>query len=226
MTPRAGGLRHAVATILLLPVVALAQSYDLQSGDYLTTEEYKKLSKDEALAYCQKLVQEIDIQNDNAAAANAMMGDIDAEIAALRDRLAEAKASTDPLAGQVAELERKLRELSELPRSYTVVPGDFLVKISGRPRIYNDRSNWKRIFRANREKIRDPNLIYPDQIFLIPRGNPTSHRVAEGETLRRIAGYSEIYGDPAQWDRIFQANRDRISDPDVVPVGVELTIPR
>ena len=219
--------RAALGIVLVSFAGALAQqSYDLQSGDYLTPEEYKKLSKDEALAYCQKLVQEIDIQNDNAAAANSQMGDIDAEIASLRSRLDEAKAANMPLAGRVAELEAKLKELTDLPRSYTVVPGDYLVKISGRPRIYNDSGAWKRIYRANKDKIRDPNLIYPDQILLIPRGQPSSHVVAEGETLRRIAGYSEIYGDPEAWSRIFDANRDKLSDPNVLPAGVELAIPR
>jgi nucleoid-associated protein YgaU len=159
----------ALGFVLVGAPVVLAQSYDLEAGDYLTEEEYKKLSKDEALAYCQKLTQEIDIQNDNAVAANSQMGDIDAEIAALRSRLAEAKAANEPLAGRVAELEARLKELTDLPRSYTVVPGDWLIKISGKPRIYNDRTSWRRIYEANLDKIRDPNLIFPDQIFLIPR---------------------------------------------------------
>ena len=230
MTARTAPVRAALLALGLAFVAgfgaAHAQSYDLQKGDYLTPEEYKKLSKDEALAYCQKLAQEIDIQNDNAAAANSQMGDIDAEIASLRSKLAEAKAANDPLASRVAELEAKLKDLTDLPRSYTVVPGDFLVKIAGKPRIYSDSKAWKRIYRANRGKIKDPNLIYPDQIFLIPRGVPNTHVVAEGETLRRIAGYSEIYGDSAQWQRIYDANRERIRDPDVLPTGVELAIPR
>jgi nucleoid-associated protein YgaU len=159
----------AVGVLLACPITANAQRYDLQSGDYLTAEEYKKLSKDEALAYCQKLSQEIDIQNDNAAAANGQMGDIDAEIAALQARLAEARGVTGPLASEVAELERRLRELGDLPRSYTVIEGDWLIKISGKSRIYNDKKQWRKIFQANRDKIRDENLIYPGQIFLISR---------------------------------------------------------
>lgn len=159
----------ALSLVLAAAGGAFAQSYDLQAGDYLTEEEYKKLSKDEALAYCQKLTQEIDIQNDNAAAANSQMGDIDAEIAALRAQLAEARAANEPLASRVSELEARLKELTDLPRSYTVVRGDWLIKISGKPRIYNDRTAWRRIYNANKDKIKDPDLIYPDQIFLIPR---------------------------------------------------------
>jgi nucleoid-associated protein YgaU len=217
-----------VATGLLLAGVAPAgaQTYDVARGQYLTEEEYQKLSKEEALEYCQELAQEIDIQNDNAAYANSQMSDIGAAIQDLERRLAAARAANDPLAAQVADLERRLQQLRELPESYTVIKDDWLIKISAKPRIYSDGMRWRRIYRNNRDKIADPNLIYPDQIFLIPRGNPTRHTVAEGETLRRIAGYWEIYGDRSQWTRIYEANRGVISDPDIIEPGMVLTIPR
>ncbi|MFN8177426.1 MAG: LysM peptidoglycan-binding domain-containing protein [bacterium] len=50
--------------------------------------------------------------------------------------------------------------------------------------------------------------------------------VVEGETLRRIASYPEIYSDASQWKKIFDANHEKIANPDVLPVGVELAIPR
>ncbi len=221
---RVGALLGASFLALSMAVAAGAQDFDISSGRYLTEEEYKKLSKDEAIAYCEQLAQEIDIQNDNAAAANSNLSDIDAEIDALKRRLADARSGNMPLSDEIAELERKLRELKELPRSYTVVSGDFLIKISGMRRIYSDETHWKRIFRANRDKIDDPNLIFPDQIFLIPRGVPSTHTVIEGETLMRIAGYWEVYGDRAQWPRIADANG--ISDSDVIHPGTVLQIPR
>jgi len=218
-----------VAVLLTLGAVktACAQSWDPASGDYLTEEEYKKLSKDEALEYCEKLAQEIDIQNDNAAAANSMLSDIDSEISRLREELARARSANDPLAREVADLEAKLRELQQLPRSYTVVEGDFLIKIAEMRRIYGDGTQWKRIYRANRSLIRDPNLIYPGQIFLIPRGTPTQHTVVQGEWLALIAGYSEIYGSRAQWPRLYEANKAAIGpDPNILEPGTVLTIPR
>jgi len=154
------------------------------------------------------------------------MSDIDSEIKSLKRQLAQAKSTNDPLAAEVRDLQRQLKELNQLPRSYTVIKDDFLIKISSKPRIYGDETAWKRIYRGNRDKIDDPNLIYPDQIFLINRGQPTSHMVVEGETLRRIAGYWEIYGDRAQWERIYDANRSQISDPDIISPGMVLTIPR
>ena len=220
------GTGLASLVVLAVAVSAPAQTYDIQRGEYLTEDEYKKLSKDEAIAYCEELAQEIDIQNDNAAAANAAMSDIDSSIEDLKRQLAEARGETDPLAAEVAELEAKLRELKELPRSYTVVKDDWLIKISRKQRIYSDGNKWRRIYRNNRDKIDDPNLIYPDQIFMIPRGMPSVHVVEEGETLGRIASYWEVYGDRSQWNRIYEANTDKISDPNVLTPGMQLTIPR
>jgi nucleoid-associated protein YgaU len=218
------GLAAAACVFAFAP--AGAQTYDVSEGMYLTEEEYKKLSGDEAMEYCEKLAQEIDIQNDNAAAANKRMADIDAAIKDLQRQLAAARAQTSPLESDVAALESQLRELGTLPRSYTVVEGDWLIKISKMPRIYGDGMRWRRIYRANRDKIDDPNLIYPEQIFLIPRGTPSEHVVHEGETLMRIAGYWEIYGDRSRWQDIYAANRDQLSDPNILPVGVTLRIPR
>ena len=171
-----GRARAVIAGALLLGSAsgAVADAYDLETGDYLTAEEYKKLSKDEAVEYCQRLAQEIDIQNDNAASASSMIADLDAEIAELSARLAEAKAANDLLASEVAELEGDRKEPTYLPSSghsssYEVVAGDYLIKIAEDARIYGDRRQWERIFRANRDKIENPNLIYPGQILVIPR---------------------------------------------------------
>jgi len=230
-TAAAGAIESTVAIVSIVAFasiasIASAQPYDLESGQYLTAEEYKELSRDEALEYCEKLAQEIDIQNDNAAAANSMMSDLDDEIAALEAELAAVKSSAEPLRERVGELEAELRELQELPQSYTVVKDDYLIKISGKNRIYGDAAKWKRLYRGNRDQIRDPNLIYPDQILMVPRGLPTSHVVVSGETLRIIAGYWEIYGDRDESGRIFEANRAQITDPNVIQPGIVLAIPR
>ncbi|MFH1416606.1 MAG: hypothetical protein ABIH89_11045 [Elusimicrobiota bacterium] len=46
---------------------------------------------------------------------------------------------------------------------------DCLWNIAGKKAIYNDSWKWKRIYLANREKIRNPDLIYPKQVLKIPR---------------------------------------------------------
>ena len=53
------------------------------------------------------------------------------------------------------------------PRRYVVRRGDSLWRIS--ERHYNAGRLYSRIYRANRDRIRDPDLIYPCQRFLLPR---------------------------------------------------------
>lgn len=51
--------------------------------------------------------------------------------------------------------------------SYIVVKGDTLWGISGSSSGYNDYFLWPLIFKANRDQIKDPDLIYPKQEFCI-----------------------------------------------------------
>jgi nucleoid-associated protein YgaU len=50
--------------------------------------------------------------------------------------------------------------------SYEVKPGDSLSKIA--KRVYGDAGDWKRIFEANRDLIKDPDKIFPGQKLKIP----------------------------------------------------------
>lgn len=51
-------------------------------------------------------------------------------------------------------------------KTYTVVAGDSLSKIAKRQ--YGDARKWRVIFEANRDIVKDPDLIYPGQTLKIP----------------------------------------------------------
>jgi len=51
-------------------------------------------------------------------------------------------------------------------QTYTVKPGDSLSKIS--KQFYGDANQYMKIFEANREQLKDPNLIQPGQQLKIP----------------------------------------------------------
>ncbi len=66
-------------------------------------------------------------------------------------------------------VEAKLAEAIQkgMPDYYEVKRGDSLWKIA--ERFYNQGEKWIRIFEANTEKIKNPDLIYPYQRFTIPK---------------------------------------------------------
>jgi nucleoid-associated protein YgaU len=49
------------------------------------------------------------------------------------------------------------------------------------------------------------------------------YTVKAGDSLSKIA--KEVYGDPSQWKKIAEANKDKIPNPDLIHPGDELTIP-
>jgi nucleoid-associated protein YgaU len=50
------------------------------------------------------------------------------------------------------------------------------------------------------------------------------HEVMKGETLSKIA--KQYYGDANKYRKIFDANRDQLSNPDLIKVGQKLRIPQ
>ena len=53
-----------------------------------------------------------------------------------------------------------------ISRTYSVVAGDSLSKIAKRE--YGDGNKWPMIFEANRDKVKNPDLIHPGQVLNIP----------------------------------------------------------
>ena len=54
----------------------------------------------------------------------------------------------------------------EQQRTYTVVAGDSLSKIAKRE--YGDAAKWRGIWDANRDSIKNPDLIHPGQVLNLP----------------------------------------------------------
>jgi nucleoid-associated protein YgaU len=60
-------------------------------------------------------------------------------------------------------------------------------------------------------------LVDPFQGFAV-------YKVRSGDTLSSIA--NQFYGDPSKFTIIFEANRDQLTNPNVIIVGQELRIPQ
>jgi nucleoid-associated protein YgaU len=55
---------------------------------------------------------------------------------------------------------------AEQERTITVQAGDSLSKIAKRE--YGDANKWRAIFEANRDKIKNPDLIHPGEVLTLP----------------------------------------------------------
>jgi nucleoid-associated protein YgaU len=166
-----------------------------------------------------------------------MLEDCRAKVSALNQEISDLESKLNALTGESSELDRRIatleNEISEMkaeiakyPLEYTVVKGDYLSKIAGMRYIYNNWKAWPRIYRANRNLIKDPNLIYPGWVLKIPHGIVTEIEVIPGDYLIKIAGFTWIYNNPKLWTRIYEANKDQIKDPDLIYPKQVLRIPR
>ena len=107
---------------------------------------------------------------------------------------------------------------------YSVRKGDNLWNISKKSNIYDDPYMWPRIYRANRDEVRDPDLIYPKQNLVIPFGvGANQHLVERGHTLFEIA--ADVYNDASLWYKILEANQQQIVEPHLIFPAQVLQIP-
>ena len=159
-----------------------------------------------------------------------------AELQAFKDRhaemmgnnlalLSENEATLNSIESLILQAEEKGKP--SVPDTYSVMRGDFLWRIASKPDIYNDAYAWMRIYSSNTDQIKDPDLIYPEQIFRIPRDvGPNEHLVMRGEFLSKIAGYANVYGSPFKWQSLYEANKQFVEDPNLIYPHQVLKVPR
>src|SRR3989338_5714279 len=80
---------------------------------------------------------------------------------------AEEAAETAAEAAEEAKAEAEAEEAGKV--SHEVVKGESLWKIAKYNDVYENPFMWPLIYKANHDKIKDPDLIYPKQVFSIPR---------------------------------------------------------
>jgi len=126
--------------------------------------------------------------------------------------------------GKIAALKAKMP--ANIYDEYIVVKGDYLWKISKKDEIYGDPYQWIRIYCVNKDQIKDPELIFADQNLKIARGvGKDEYLVVKGEYLSSIAGMAKVFNDPTKWTSIYEANKDLITDPNVIYPHQVLKIP-
>ncbi|WP_031484472.1 LysM peptidoglycan-binding domain-containing protein [Maridesulfovibrio frigidus] len=86
-------------------------------------------------------------------------------------------------------------EYRTLPTSHVVAKGECLWWIAEYQQIYNDPFMWPLIYKANREQIKNPDLIYAGQSLDVPR---VGYSLDEVKEARKEAGSSWKDLDPQQ----------------------------
>ncbi|VAW91356.1 hypothetical protein MNBD_GAMMA21-359 [hydrothermal vent metagenome] len=70
---------------------------------------------------------------------------------------------------------------------YSVMSGDNLWNISAKPDVYNNPYQWPLIYKANSDKIKDADLIFPGQQFAL-NANPSSAEASAAVAHARSRG--------------------------------------
>lgn len=93
---------------------------------------------------------------------------------------------------RIVDLAKDIKELLRRARSFrgnTYVVGTWqkdracLWNIAAKGETYNDPFMWPRIWQANTDKIRNPDLIYPGQVLRIPPAGPKTDEELKAERL-------------------------------------------
>jgi LysM domain-containing protein len=141
------------------PVLRIA---DASLGDYYTDKEFRKLSREQRMEYCAELARQDSIYKGEMLALNE-------ELDRSRARSLRLRTEGDSLfaLGTALEKERPASRAPEAGDRHVVRRGDSLWRIS--TRAYSSGGRWRDLYRANRPRIKDPDLIYPGQELVIPR---------------------------------------------------------
>jgi nucleoid-associated protein YgaU len=211
----------ALAFILLFAVGLVAQQRDLSTDEW--EAEMKKYTEAKENAMSEKTSLETEISGLKAKQAELqsydacmdelyqMVGASKADVANFATKVAQLELNinnkTSPKKDRQAELDLlKANKISALPQffdkvhnqlqraldawmekpaevMYTVVKGDCLWNIAKKKDHYGNGFAWPKIYNANKDKIKDPDLIFPKQVFKVP--NLTEEEQAKYEKLRK-----------------------------------------
>ena len=90
------------------------------------------------------------------------------------DKKKEKKADFSKVQSGSSTTAKPEAKQAEGAQSYTVKSGDSLWKIS--EQMYGNGNEWRKIYEANKDRIKDPDVIQPGWVLNIP-----AHAGAEGE---------------------------------------------
>jgi nucleoid-associated protein YgaU len=217
--PGLGGLQQWAAG-LMLAVVALGGAAQLTAGPATPTSVVSRAAPERDVA---------------ARAAPDAALDAAAPSAATSSRSsAPGSASPTVEAVDVEPVAAVSATSGRRERIHVVEAGDDLWSLA--EHYYGRGQEWRRIAAANPDRLTGgPDRLRVGWRLVVPdvggsdgarrtSGSAgSSVRVRSGDTLSSIA--ARTLGHADRWDELYRANRDQLSDPDVLPVGLSLRLP-
>lgn len=132
----------------------------------------------------------------------AQQAELDARLAALRARLPAPEGGTLTATAARTQAQRDAADLSRLLEQ---------------ARGVNNPDLWRQVREAE-------NALHHSQFLLARADNArTVYRLRPGETLATVSAL--FYGDPKEWERVFDANRHVLDDPARALPGMTLVVP-
>ena len=219
-------LISGMCVLLVYGCSSSGRQVNIASGEYYSEDEYEELSKGDKEKYCSNLSQELGGLNTHLKEQNEELTATNEKIENLKDELGPIERELLRTDSDIRTLENQIEDLESLPKEWIIQPGECLWNIAGYEDIYSDPVKWPRLWRGNMNKIEDPEWIWPDTVLVVPREWPRQHIVNPDEYLSLFAGYWEVYGNPLEWPKLFEANKGVIQDPELIHPKQVLTIPR
>ena len=124
----------------------------------------------------------------------------------------------------------------DLPTTHVVSKGEDLWKIA--EKYFGSGYNWVDI--AEKNQLVNADILFEEQELIIPRMAVKQHTVIEKTKVESITADEYLvvkgdflweiavrtYGDGYRWTEIWQANQDKIINPDIIESGTILTLPQ
>ncbi len=208
-----------IIALVLFASLAFARSY--------TVEDLQGYTRDEIEAMGNKDIQlQIAYWEWQKAEADAVVEEWETQVLPLRAERDELLAIRNQLQQDINWLRGEINRLRNSGVNHTIVEGESLWLIASYHYYFGNGSEWPRIYERNSAHISDPNMIYAGDTIVVPVPMASTYTVVEGDFLGKIAGYGIVYNNRGEWPQLYEANRDQISNPNLIYPGQVLDIPR
>jgi nucleoid-associated protein YgaU len=156
---------------------------ELASGETATADSYYNLAVGKAEILDKLYRNELNRRKEAARLELAMKRQAEAELELQKQREREKAEEQAREAARAKRLEAERAEARRradrsrpdkepLPVSrHTVKRGETFPQIAAQPEVYGDASLWPLIYKANRDQISNPAVLWPGQVLRIPRNS-------------------------------------------------------